>query len=440
MRSIVFDQASVLKTHPGQTAQATHKSLFFEVIGEGDLAGEKAACRVARLIEEELIAAGWPIGAVYGSEGTIAAQFGVGRAIVREVVRVLEARGCARMFRGPNGGLKVVAPDRGNAADLVAGYCLLAGVEEADLEEAKDVLARLRRRVRDGEIFDDPSKARMEGMALGFFEQVLQAVASAFAGAEGHPALPALAATKVFQRSRAGQIVRRLMSECSPAEWVRGHRLGSEEDLCVRYGADRDVFRQAVRVLESAGMAESVCGRGHGLISRPPRSSAVSRMVTCDFAASGLGVAQVTQLFHWLSIESAAISAARASASDCDQIEQALRRLESAVVNGDPSETFAGLYQCEERQFAIMRNPLLIIFLQGARAYASVDIPHDLSGMEGVNKVFIDLTRAVLSALRRSDPKAAAQAQLEKILGLKAAMDRFPWHRHLGVSPRAEFN
>lgn len=68
-------------------------SLLAEVIDERGGADEKGACRIARLVEEDLIARGWPQDASLGSEVELAERYGVGRAVVREAVRILEVRG-----------------------------------------------------------------------------------------------------------------------------------------------------------------------------------------------------------------------------------------------------------------------------------------------------------------------------------------------------------
>jgi len=83
--------------------------LFDAIVGAG-AANNKAACQIAAQIEEDLICKGWPTGMLYGSEAQLVARFQVCKVVVREGVRILESRGTARMRRGPNGGLIVLAP------------------------------------------------------------------------------------------------------------------------------------------------------------------------------------------------------------------------------------------------------------------------------------------------------------------------------------------
>ncbi|MEU6748291.1 GntR family transcriptional regulator [Spirillospora sp. NPDC046719] len=89
--------------------------------------------RTARRIEEMIIESGWAVGTVLGSEAELTARLGVGRSVLREAVRLLEAEGVARRRPGPGGGLVVTAPD----ADAVLGAARLfldyRGVRSDDL-------------------------------------------------------------------------------------------------------------------------------------------------------------------------------------------------------------------------------------------------------------------------------------------------------------------
>lgn len=65
---------------------------------------------LAEEIENEIIAAGWPVGKVLGSESDLLERYGVSRAVFREAMRIVDHHGVAEMRRGPGGGLVVVEP------------------------------------------------------------------------------------------------------------------------------------------------------------------------------------------------------------------------------------------------------------------------------------------------------------------------------------------
>ncbi|MDF3310064.1 FCD domain-containing protein [Rhodococcus sp. T2V] len=102
--------------------------------------GRKLAPKIAELLEQEIIDAGWPVGRVMGSESELLARLGVSRAVLREAIRVLEHHDVAFMRRGPGGGLVVKAPD---SAAAVRACALSLGFRDATWEqvfEARRVL------------------------------------------------------------------------------------------------------------------------------------------------------------------------------------------------------------------------------------------------------------------------------------------------------------
>ena len=73
--------------------------------------------QIARQIEQDIRREGWREGHLIGSEAELTARFEVGVAAVREASRILEARGLARVRRGPGGGLFVTAPERASVTE-----------------------------------------------------------------------------------------------------------------------------------------------------------------------------------------------------------------------------------------------------------------------------------------------------------------------------------
>ncbi|MFC8679852.1 transcriptional regulator [Streptomyces griseorubiginosus] len=299
---------------------------------------DKAACRIARLIEEDLIVRGWPQDASLGSEVELGERYGDGRTLVCEAVRILEVRGTARMVRGPSGpnsGLRVSEVDHSRTANFLMGFVLFFGTTEPQLGEAEEAIQRVRYGLCDDIRNDADLVAEQVSVALDLFDDVLGAIRQMMSGNGAIPGNPTvLFAPEVLNCSRAGQTTERILRECTAEQWAQGHRLGSEEDLCFRYGADRGAFRQAVRVLESAGAAEASCGRGRGLVSRAPRAGAVARLVSCLLASSGIHPDIVMRIFQLLSVEVVALAAERATRTTCQQIATALSSLRRALDRG----------------------------------------------------------------------------------------------------------
>ncbi|WP_420877338.1 FadR/GntR family transcriptional regulator, partial [Streptomyces neyagawaensis] len=109
--------------------------LYSSVVGDQERL-TKLPLVVARDMEERFIRDGWPVGKVYGSEADMAAYYGVGRDVMREAVRVLEARDEVRVRRGPQGGIAVARPGGTHLLVMIGGYAYLTGLGLPDIVEA----------------------------------------------------------------------------------------------------------------------------------------------------------------------------------------------------------------------------------------------------------------------------------------------------------------
>ncbi|EGY02487.1 transcriptional regulator GntR family [Nitrospirillum viridazoti Y2] len=401
-------------------------SLLADVIGERRTTGEKGACRIARLIEEKLITGGWPHGMSCGSEQALIEGFGIGRAVIREAVRILEVRGTARMVRGPGGGLRVLKIDPRRTADFLVGFGLFSGVTDTCLREAEDALRRVRQSLDVWPHRPSGRAGRQPAAVLDFFDDVVGALRQTMMEANGDTLRPSvLLAPEVLRRSRAGQIAGRMLRECTVEQWVRGHRLGSEEDLCFHYSVERDIFRQAVRILESVGAAVAFCGRGHGLVSQAPRAGAVARLVSCLFASSEVQPQAVMLVFQRLSVEIVALAAAKASPQDCDLIARSLDGLEEAL-ELDAGSTLPRVFEVEEAIVAAAANPVLQLFIQSLRGYPSARIPRNINLLGAMNRAFLQLSRPILDAFRINDVETAVQAQEARTSDLSSLSHMVP--------------
>ncbi len=100
----------------------------------------KLAERIASAIETDILKAGWPVGRLVGSEEQLIARYGVGRAVIREAVRLAEHHQIVRPRRGRGGGLVVVAPDLSAVTESLAIFLEYARADMDDLLEARAVL------------------------------------------------------------------------------------------------------------------------------------------------------------------------------------------------------------------------------------------------------------------------------------------------------------
>jgi DNA-binding FadR family transcriptional regulator len=103
----------------------------------------KRAAKVADLIIEDVMALGWPVGEVLGSESDLLERYQVSRAVFREAVRLLEHQQVARTRRGPGGGLVVTEPTVGAVIDAVVLYLHRVDARLDEIFEARIILEDL---------------------------------------------------------------------------------------------------------------------------------------------------------------------------------------------------------------------------------------------------------------------------------------------------------
>jgi DNA-binding FadR family transcriptional regulator len=107
----------------------------------------KLAAQVARRIEADILASGWQVGSVFGSEGELRERYGISRAVLREAIRLVEHREVAVMRRGPSGGLVVRAPDSGPLTAAMVIYLEHVGTSVEDLLAVRMLLEPLAARL-----------------------------------------------------------------------------------------------------------------------------------------------------------------------------------------------------------------------------------------------------------------------------------------------------
>jgi DNA-binding FadR family transcriptional regulator len=100
----------------------------------------KRAERVADRIVEDVMALGWPVGQVLGSEAELLERYKVSRAVFREAVRIVEHQQVVQTRRGPTGGLVITEPTVSAVIDAVVLYLHRVDARLDELFEARILL------------------------------------------------------------------------------------------------------------------------------------------------------------------------------------------------------------------------------------------------------------------------------------------------------------
>jgi DNA-binding FadR family transcriptional regulator len=260
----------------------------------------KRAARVADAIVGDVIAKGWPVGELLGSEAELLACYQVSRAVFREAVRLVEHQQVARTRRGPGGGLFITEPTVDAVIDAVVLY--LYGVEARldELFEARIVLeeiasdlaparldeqdlTRLRAFVeaRDTPVGSDPRELHAliaslsRNPALELFVEVLNRVATLYSSGQAFDR--AIAAETAYAHARIAEAV--IAAEPGLARRRMRKHLEAEADYLRRRCSTRQLLPDSVVVL--------------GQLDHGKRAEAVARRITQAIMAGGLQPGQL---------------------------------------------------------------------------------------------------------------------------------------------------
>src|SRR6266568_6913704 len=126
----------------------------------------KLAAQVADQIVGDVMAMGWPVGELLGSEANLLARYRVSRAVFREAVRLVEHQQVARTRRGPGGGLVITEPTVDAVIDAVVLYLYRVEARLDELFEARLVLEEIVTDLAPGRL-DERDLTRLRSFVSG---------------------------------------------------------------------------------------------------------------------------------------------------------------------------------------------------------------------------------------------------------------------------------
>jgi GntR family transcriptional regulator, transcriptional repressor for pyruvate dehydrogenase complex len=128
--------------------------------------------------------------------------------------------------------------------------------------------------------------------------------------------------------------IRELMRE---GQLKPGDRLPPERELCERFGVSRVTMREALRMLESAGLVEIRVGARGGAFVTAPSSNRVGEGLADLLTLSVIGAADVTEVRLILEVGIVPLVCERATEEDLAALEAICERSEEALRKGEYS-------------------------------------------------------------------------------------------------------
>ncbi len=382
---------------------------------------QKTAVCAARRIERDIAGEGWAAGAIFANHAELEERYCLGRDTIREAVRLLEDRGVARMRRGPNGGLMVLRVPHSLVTVAVCDHLHVAGLTRRHIRDVHAVLTIMARyalgsarhetvpfsslsktlangcpqqSVRHGSVLYRSSKdavVRLFGECLEAFEAALPLAEPVTPDQAADSDLPMHAPLLPHDRgdhetlgeprqSLAMQVIRMLVSDLQLGVWMDDVRVGTEDELCQRYGVSKQVLRQAIRVLENHGLIESQRGRSHGVVVTKPSPAAVIEQVVAYFSSLSLGEDDISASKYMLTRVINALAAAKST----PQQNKLLMQYIEAVTDWHEPRNLIGLIQLTVQ---IVDNPFLGLMFQSLHSYVARLGDNQSSFFEGQGKL-----------------------------------------------------
>jgi DNA-binding FadR family transcriptional regulator len=262
----------------------------------GPSPASKRAEQVADQIVGDVMALGWPVGELLGSEASLLRRYRVSRAVFREAVRLVEHQQVARTRRGPGGGLVITEPTVDAVINAVVLYLYRVEARLDELFEARIVIEEIVADLAPGRI-DDRALTRLRSLVtggdlgLGTDPRALHAL---LASVTGNPALELF----VDVLNRVVLLYSADWQSLGPkvgADSVYAHARIAEAVIAGDPGLTRRRMRKHLEA-ESEILRSRQCTRellpGHVVVLGEPsngkRAEAVARQLTLQIAGSGL--------------------------------------------------------------------------------------------------------------------------------------------------------
>jgi GntR family transcriptional repressor for pyruvate dehydrogenase complex len=210
------------------------------------------------------------------------------------------------------------------------------------------------------------------------------------------------------KRSRIYEhIVRQIQALIREGRWTPGEQLPPERELAERFGVSRTSVREALRALHVQGLIES--RQGGGTFVRGGDAEAFVPPFAAVIMRGQAELSEVLEMRELIEPGIARLAASRASGDDLSELEALLERQRASVA-------LAKQFFDEDTAFhhALARAADNLILLRLHNVILDLLVEFRQTYLHGPDRAAVSLRghAAILAALQRHDPEAAALASL----------------------------
>jgi GntR family transcriptional repressor for pyruvate dehydrogenase complex len=233
----------------------------------------------------------------------------------------------------------------------------------------------------------------------------------------GETSMSPPAGPELFSRVSVGRIseliveqIRLLMRQ---GQLKPGDRLPPERDLCERFGVSRVTVREALRMLESAGLVEIRVGARGGAFVTVPSSNRVGEGLADLLTLSVISAADVTEVRMILEVGIVPLVCERATEDDIAELEKICERSEEALSSGD--YTMAMSLEFHARVAQATHNPAVEMLVESFRGPILMSLQEAREAALEMGGLGTKEHERFIGAVRRRDADAASRIMREHL-------------------------
>ena len=222
---------------------------------------------------------------------------------------------------------------------------------------------------------------------------------------------------ELFSRVSVGRIseiiveqIRLLMRQ---GQLKPGDRLPPERDLCERFGVSRVTVREALRMLESAGLVEIRVGARGGAFVTAPSSNRVGEGLADLLTLSVISAADVTEVRLILEVGIVPLVCERATEDDLAKLEKICERSEAALRDGDYTMDISLEFHAAVAQAT--HNPALVMLVESFRGPILMSLEEAREVAPEMGGLGTKEHERFVEAVRRRDADDAARIMREHL-------------------------
>jgi DNA-binding FadR family transcriptional regulator len=179
---------------------------------------------------------------------------------------------------------------------------------------------------------------------------------------------------KISKANLVRDLLSRIESDIANRKFEPGSVVGTESELCARYGASPTILRQAARLLEASDVAEMRPGNGGGLVVNGYSLEGAAKTVATYLEFRGADVADVTPLGARVMAVSARIAGECMSLETADIVRAGPLRMAEARTGFERGMVLVEAFQ---RLVAAANNPILTLIDRVAAHFLTDVTPFD---------------------------------------------------------------